>query len=317
MSTGSIDIRMNRPAERDAILAFVAEMGFNPRDAVTWDGLGMVAMTAWDGGRLIGAIPLEPRPLRVAEGVTAPAAHETVVAVRPEFRSRGIGSAMQAAIFERPPAGARVITVFREEPASAAYRWYVRNGFRAGVHIDSWFCDGRGDSADDRVEFFEVADARLPWNWLDDVWRAARRPGGGLVDRTRRPLREWLAVHPYRARYRFGVAVDRGGAGYALYGVGSMHSRGERIDVLEVVSAGAGPQTGERLVGALLYCSKRCGASPVRWPLAAGDPDVATATALGFDKRWGFDMLVRPLDAELDLGGGVLAGWRYAGVDYI
>src|SRR4051794_27045856 len=106
------EIRLARADERGQILQFVQAMGFNPRDEVTWDGLGMLAISAWRAGEPIGAIPIELRPLRVTTGRTLQCAHETVVAVHPQHRSRGIGSAMQAALFDALRGRAQLVGVF-------------------------------------------------------------------------------------------------------------------------------------------------------------------------------------------------------------
>src|SRR2546421_690610 len=106
-----LTIRPAQDADRDMLLGFIEEMGFNPRDAATWDGLQMQAMTAWQGDKLIGAIPLEPRPLQAAPGTVVPSIHETVVAIRPEFRGSGIGTKLQQAIFDAPPNNAALVTV--------------------------------------------------------------------------------------------------------------------------------------------------------------------------------------------------------------
>ena len=126
-------IRWADADEAPDILAFIQAMGFNPRDKVTWDQLEMVAMSAWQGGKLIGAIPLEPRPLKIAPDKTVWAMHETVVAVHPEYRGGGIGTQMQHEIFTTLPTEIELLSVFREEPESPAYRWYVKNNFRPAL----------------------------------------------------------------------------------------------------------------------------------------------------------------------------------------
>ena len=98
-------IRFSGPGDRDALLQFIRDMGFNARDAATWDQLGMCAATAWRSGTLVGAIPLEPRWLQIDPGVVVPTVHVTTTAVAPELRGQGTGSRLQAAILEHPPNG--------------------------------------------------------------------------------------------------------------------------------------------------------------------------------------------------------------------
>jgi len=193
--SGDVSIRLAAgPADRDAVLAFVEAMGFNPRDAATWDALGMSAVTAWQGAELVGAIPFEPRPLRVSEDGVAWSLHETTVAVRPEHRSAGVGSAMQEKLLEfleshdsvRWARGEPVsmLSVYREEPESAAYRWYLKNGFQRAYTIHGWHLEGpapAGPTAGYRV--YSPAETETPWSVMNQVWRVARRGQAGVVDR--------------------------------------------------------------------------------------------------------------------------------------
>jgi GNAT superfamily N-acetyltransferase len=290
-------------------------MGFNPRDTITWDGLHMCAMTAWMGERLIGAIPLEPRHLRVSKNDVLRSVHETVVAVDPQFRGSGIGSRLQEAIAQQRPGGARIVTVFREEPSSLAYRWYLKNGFFKAVQIVSWMCEQPASIADERApQIWRAADA--PW---DEIETARSEGLIGAVERKSQPLRAWLAVHPYRQKYAFHVVSDGGGA-FALLGVGTMHSQTLRAEVLEFIAKDA--ESARSLLGAVAAAAVRENWKPIRFPLAINDPNAGVAQSLGFTSGWTFDMLVRPLDPDVTLTGSVQGNvrfeeWRYAGIDYI
>lgn len=298
-------IRLSAPGDTEKILAFVKRSGFNPRDALTWDGLGMLAMTAWEGEELVGAIPLEPRTILLGPGRRANALHQTVVAIAESHRSAGLGSRMQNEIPSVAPSGVEMLSVFREEPSSRAYRWYTKNGFSSAMHIESWFCDEpKGEIAD--VKFTKAADLKAT-DELTDLWRKQFQGAAGLIDRDSRPLSAWLMIHPYRGLYEFWLA-HTGGA-YALLGVGTMHSETKRIDVLEFVSDNT---TGEKLLRAIAGWASKEGLRPVRWPLATMDAFVSLAQVQGFERRWGFDMMVKPL-----VGLALPAdNWRYSGIDY-
>jgi GNAT superfamily N-acetyltransferase len=326
-ASSDIFIRPAAPRDRDAILDFVRRMGFNARDAVTWDGLRMTAMTAWRGDQLIGAIPVEPRPLLIGGGRAVTTLHQTVVAVDPQYRGGGIGSMLQVALAANPPVPAELTTVFREEPESPAYRWYRRTGFSPAMHIDSWFVDSPAETepAPSAPQFgitTVAADEAGPADFAvnDALWsKVLQHSGGGFVNRAGRPLAAWLPVHPYRRQYRFLLLTlpseARGIQGYALLGVGRMHSKTERVDILDLV--GTVPAVYARLAHEVLCWAKRSGCAPVRWPLSTSDADaIEAAERAGFEKRWGFDLLIKPLGATR-LDPADLAKWRYAGVDYI
>jgi GNAT superfamily N-acetyltransferase len=295
-------IRLSTPADRDVILAFIERMGFTPRDAVTWDGLKMVAMTAWTGNRLIGAIPLEPRELRISPDKTIRVVHETAVAVEESFRSSGVGSKMQAAIAAQRSEGAEMVTVFREGPQTPAYRWYGKCGFSPLMHIEYWtskkpIVDGGG------VEIWAADSHSAPLEKFD----VASSPG-----RTIRGLRGWLDVHPYRKRYQFWIVKDELGS-VALLGVGTLHSETVRADVLDFVVSESGKM--ESLLRAVNSAAVEKGWPIVRVPMAGNDTGIAAARSLGFEVGWTFDMLGKSLSSEIDLSR--LSGWRYAGIEFI
>lgn len=314
-----IEIRWASADETAPILNFIEAMGFNPRDNTAWQGLEMVAMSAWQGGNLIGAIPLEPRPLKITADKTIWAMHETVVAVHPDHRARGIGSAMQQQIFTSLPDEIELLSVFREEPQSPAYRWYLKNGFQKAMQIDSWFFEGKPEWKMPEVDLFVPTDSRVPWEFLAETWRKAQQTASGVVDQTQRNLRDWLAIHPYRARYNFKIAAERGrqgrAPGYAILGTGNMHSERKRCDILDLISTG-GPGDVRHMLDQIIPFEIKIGSAAIRWPLAQTDSHAEIAQAIGFQRKWSFDMLIRPLPhSSFNLLPSSFAS--YASIDYI
>ncbi len=159
---------------------------------------------------------------------------------------------MQQAIADQRPAGAQLVTVFREEPQSPAYRWYLKNGFFKAIQIYAWFCDEPGTIVgDDLPRTWKVGEASIPWNEVERAW--THHPvsqSAGRVDRTSRGLKDWLTVHPYRHRYSFRILADAPG-NFALLGVGALHSDTIRADVLELMPSDAHPSTIESLLRAI------------------------------------------------------------------
>lgn len=319
-----ITIRFSSPNERDVILEFIEEMGSRRRDRVTWDTLGMVAATAWEGKKLIGAIPVEPRSLQIAPGAAVKTVHETAVAVRPEFRGHGIGSRLQQAIFSTPPGGALLMSVFREQPESDGYRWYRKNGFEPMMHIDSWFLDHPTPLSGEPIEWYEANDVSLDFAALRTVWKRWSAPYGGYISRSARPLHKWLTVHPYRTIYRFTIVVIRDQqkhvAGYAVLGIGKLYSETDRVDILELVTVRAEEET-ERLFRAVVTFAAAKTYRPIRWPLAKQDPNREIVKCHGLRAGWNFDFLIRRTEgaaaAALDLSPHVREHWRYLGIEYI
>lgn len=323
-AVGDVEVRHSRPADRDAILQFVAEMGFNPREPQTWDGLGMSAMTAWDGARLVGAIPLEPRCWQLRPASVVSAVHETTVGVLPEFQGRGIGSLMQDAICTHEPPLAEIATVFREDQTSPAYRWYRRNGFGPAARVSAWLLDEPKRAAPSvPMDVLDASDPAIDWAAIDQLWHSARADRhGGFVCRARRPLREWLGVHPYRGRYSFRVLLlhDAAGlAGYAVLGIGRLHSKTTRVEIMEHATREKPSNLADELCRAAVAFAQEHDYRPLRWAMAAGDPDAIVAQQHGFRRNWEFDLLWRPLPsckATLPDATERTRLWRYHSLDY-
>jgi GNAT superfamily N-acetyltransferase len=323
-SATDVEIRLSRPADRDAILRLIEEMGFNARDAKTWDGLGMLAMTAWHGSALVGAIPLEPRWWQLRPGCVVSAVHQTTVGVLPEYRGRGIGSLMQDAIYAHEPALASIATVFREDEDSPAYRWYRRNGFEPAMRVAAWVFQMPSDvSGSSPIEVLDPNDPAVDWSGIDKLWRAARADRyGGFVCRIRRPLRNWLGVHPYRNRYGFKILFmhDAGAlVACAVLAVGRLHSKTTRVEIMEHATRQGSPDIVDELCRATIAFATQHGYRPVRWAMAASDPEAVLLRRHGFERDWEFDLLWRPLPScglTLPDPGERTRLWRYHSLDY-
>jgi len=324
-TAGAVRLKLSKPHDRDAILRFIEEMGFNPRDVKTWDALNMLAMTAWDGDRLVGAIPLEPRQWQIRPGCTATVIHQTTVGVAPACQSRGIGSLMQDAIFQIQPASSVIATVFREDEISPAYRWYTRNGFQTAVNIVAWMLESPAENRRPTPPY-EVLDPQHPgvdWADIELLWRRLHADQyGGFVCRRQRPRRDWLEAHPYRGIYKFKILLMREAGeltGYAILGVGKLHSSTVRVEIMEHAVRDADADHNHRLVQAVCEFAADHDYRPVRWAMSVGDPETAVARSLGFKRSWVFNLLMRPLpNCDFTLPGPQERRecWRYHSLDY-
>ena len=115
------------------------------------------------------------------------------------------------------------------------------------------------------------------------------------MSRSDRSLDEWLAIHPYREVYRFGViAVD---GAYAAVGVGKLHSVGDRLELLEL--GGFDDDVAyERLINAVRRFASEFHCEYVRIALSPEDPAYGRFVRHGFIDEWSFDMMGRVVKAD-------------------
>lgn len=318
--TDSVTIRMARADDRDSVLAFIERMGFAPRDRATWDALKMMAVTAWCDGRLIGAIPLEPRPFQLTSYASVPLLQQTMVAVEPAYRGRGIGSRMQETLMAKPPVGGALAGAYLDPAESAAAGWYRRNGFDAVMHVQKWCRDTVCDGCE-RVRVEDPLAEMFDWGPAGQVWDGAiASHSGGFVDRRIRRRPDWLRVHPRRHALRFHL-VRRPGegllTGYALLGCSQSPTDAPVLEVLEIAATSS--DVLEQVVRDVLTCAATSACKTVRWMLATTDPACDVARKCGFLPKGGFDMLIRPLTTFRPDGlrPAQVARWRFMGLDHV
>lgn len=309
-------LRWARPADQPAIRAFLEAVGFVVRPPQTWAALDMSAATAWRGERLLGAIPMEPRRLKVGSTRSLRCLQQTTVAVDPALRGRGIGTALQDFIAEQAGEQAEALTVYREEPESAGYRWYCANGFAPIQRLCIWSrAPGPSPAAPDlRVAAWD--DPAVPLAEIEALRRRVSAAGNGLyIPRENRSLADWLPVHPYARAWRFEIAWSTRPLTYALLG-----RRPEGgLELLEIGSEAAESGDLAGLVQGLCGFAYSRG-ERLRCMLADSDEEaIAAVQAAGFARVSSMDLLMKPLGA----GGSPAfhaadrARWRHYAIDYL
>lgn len=123
-----IQYREVRPGDTAGLLA-VKNSIFPPVSRADWEReKHKTAVVAVDGDRIVGAIPLALRPLRIAPGVVIRSAFENSVGVVEGRRGQGIGTAMVECAAEFLRGRVDALMVYRGDESSPAYRFYRRTG---------------------------------------------------------------------------------------------------------------------------------------------------------------------------------------------
>lgn len=308
MSGDTIQLRPSRPEDVEQILAFIRAMGFTPREQTTWEALGMSAAIALRGEEVVGAIPIEMRPVKIAPDLTVQWAHQTCVAVHPDLRGGGLGSRLQKLLRSTLPSGTQMMGVYREDPASPAYRWYVNNGFRKAMTIVSWTREMKTPSACPEAGSPDPrSSTHRRERSVGEAWHRFRT-NGCFVDQSQRPLAKWLDVHPYRSRYRFEIIKHE--SSYAVLGIGQLHSDSTRADLLDFVAREA---NASELLERCVARAREMQATPLRWALSEHDPLAALAKQADMTPGWQFDLLIQEVVPGLHFD---VSSWRYASIDF-
>lgn len=299
------------------VLNLIENSDSTPRTVETWAPKTMTAVLAFDGNRLIGAIPLEKRKFSIGNGKTIQALWVSGAHVDPAYRSLGIGSAMDRKIQELFPQ-ADAVFAFRPDETSRAYQWYERLGFENVMRIISFRKAISNFSHEVSYDIVESAKqiGEQGGNLLACYQKSMKGRGGSPV-RTKDFWKEKLKHYYYKDWFRFSLLTLKHKGklvGYALLGRTSQRDNIDRFEVLEWSVTASGPLNRE-LHNAIFHYAHLKRIQEVRIQLSAQDPEVQLVKTLGFKERWRTNMLGKPLKS-LSFGKTALKKWRYFQIDY-
>ena len=213
---------------------------FGPLSEEDWDRYcpGMTAGMAYLDGEVVGAIPLDQRDFLLAPHLSVPVAFENCVAVKEEYRSRGIGTAIIAAAREFMADRCDLLMVYRGGERSTGYRFYHKTGHRDLLYL----AEVRWDPPSGLSSDGERADIEVLHNRQDEilsVYRSTYGPYGGHAPRRPGYWREALSGQIFIAEpaeilfYRY--PSDGEITAYGIFEIREHHGEGE-IEVLEIAS---------------------------------------------------------------------------------
>ena len=225
----------------EAVLDLSARSISTTRTIDTWIQNNMTAVLAYSGNDLIGAIPLERRILviggdRETEVLWVSGAH-----VDEQYRSAGVGSAMDRSIEAYFSEEASGVCVYRGNPQSAAFRWYKKNDYKVVASIVSLERDAQISCRTglyykvlSKLEDIEQISAKLKLAFERKYCNAS-----GFVPRSSRYWADKIKYHLYRQSYQYSVLMlDRKTdlSSYAFLGQTSLGDGQRRLDIFEFVA---------------------------------------------------------------------------------
>lgn len=285
----------------EEVLSLIRGSDSTNRSSETWNANGMTAVTAFDGGRLIGALPLERRAFSLGDGRFMDILWISAAHVLPEYRGRGIGTAMDGKIDEYFMPERKAVFVYRGDETSLAYKWYAKLGYREVLPILSFKKDvarpqtGTGGG---RLLLETEEDFR---KWEGRLHSCFNRNAGLCGGFPKRPPWFWsdkFRHHYYKEFYRYGImALTRGEevSAYAFIGETSLRDDVPRIDILELICPEDGG-AGDELLGAVMGVAFTRALKEVRIQVSSQEPLLKRVREAGFTSRMRFSMMARIAD---------------------
>ncbi|MBF0155166.1 MAG: GNAT family N-acetyltransferase, partial [Magnetococcales bacterium] len=285
-----IQYRRAGQGDREAILQLIRRSDSTARSPETWDGNRMQAVMAHDGDKLIGVLPVEPRRFALGGGRSLDLVWISAAHVEPEYRSQGIGSALDAHLRRAFRDEAEAVFVYRGDERSAAYRWYKQKlGYHELLPTLSYKKECPNPQPSMAAPVCWERPEELPGEALLACFSKNTAAFGGFPERRASFWADTFRYHYYREYYRYRLVAlpDAGGgiAAYALLARTDMRDGVPRLEVLELIAPVSGSRRDE-LLAAIWEQARRDQVGEVRIQLSPQDAHFAWIREQGFTNRY-------------------------------
>jgi len=294
-----ITIRPFQKSDLKEVLALSKRSSSTNRTHDTWQSNNMTAILAFDGSRLIGAIPLEPRSFSLGDKKLINILWVSGAHVDLKYRGQGIGTAMDQKIKECFSPKFKAILVYRGDETSQAYRWYKKIGYHEFLPILSF--KRKVEKPDSIVRYMTLQNGLEIRQWEDTIYNCFNECNsayGGFPQRHRRFWSDKFNTHYYREFYNYSLLVLRHRdtmISYAFLGQTDMKDSIKRIDILEIVSMGDNISK-KFLYNAIMDYAYKCNLKEIRIQLSFQDPNLIWMKSLGFINRWRTNIMGKIFD---------------------
>ncbi len=315
--------REMRPEDVRGAVALRNEVFANaPVTEADWVSDGMLASIAVMDGEVVGAIPLDPRELVIAPGVTVRAPFENSVGTRESLRSRGVGAGMISAARDFMRDRADGLFVYRGDERSRGYRFYTRTGHHDLMYTRRFrLASPRRDPPPGEVVSGVEAISALG----DEMMSVFLSTYGAFGGYPRRHEGYWAGALRSSIFAEFPtdfhlVCERRDGvlAGYAILGV-PKHSRERPAQVMDMATLGADLGISRRLIERSASLAAYHGRE-LEVAVSVQDPFVPALVACGFSHAGRGTILMAQLlepprlfdecwRERFELGGVGLSAW--------
>ena len=287
----------------EAVLELSARSISTTRTRHTWIQNNMTAVLAYSGNDLIGAIPLERRKLTIGDGRLTEVLWVSGAHVDEQYRSAGVGSAMDRSIEEYFSEEASGVFVYRGDPQSAAFRWYKKNDYKVVASIVSLERDAQSSCRTGQLYkvLTKLEDIEKISPKLKAAFESKYCTAAGFIPRSSRYWVDKIKYHLYCKDYKYSVLIlDRkaGLRSYAFLGQTSLGDGQLRLDIFEFVAVETERQ---KLLDAVTDYAFSCGVPSLRIRLIEEGIDYRWFMQHNFSRQNQFFMKARMFDPSVSV----------------
>ena len=297
--TSKIVYRSYEAGDLEQILALSRRSDSTSRTILSWRGNDMTAICAFAGKRLIGAIPFERRSLALGGSLYIKVLWATGVHVDEDFRSVGIGEAMDLLIARHFGDKTSGIFVYRGNKNSGAYRWYEKVGFSLIATIEA--LSKQVDQSPRRDVVSEVYSGEDMFSMIGDelynIFVGENEKRSGFQLRSPGYWNKICKFHLYRSFYKYFVLTIGQGdlKAYAFVGQTSIGDTVDRLDIFEFIGP---PESWENLSEAIRMFALDRGVHTLRFRTYMGSEIGEWLRKTGFILEGKFYFMGKPFEKE-------------------
>ena len=258
-----LEIRPFEDKYLDNVLSLLDRSISTNRSIKTWTLNDMTAILAFDREKLIGVIPFEKRKISFGGDKTSNVLWVSAAHVESEYRSGGIGTAMDKKIKEYFYPENKAVLVCRGDENSAAYKWYKKIGYQDLLPVISFKKEVEKPQKESRYELWQSKEDIIVYeNQIYDCFIKNNVSYRGFPQRYKTFWSDKLNSHYYKEYYKYcivALVVREHLLAYAFLGKTAFKDNIDRIDILEFIMPDS-IEVQDNLFNAIMhfYYKKKC-----------------------------------------------------------
>ena len=286
-----MDFRVYQDTDQKSVLDLIRRSDSTSRRDDTWADNDMTASLAYDGTKLIGAIPFEPRNFSLGNADSINVLWVSGAHVEAEYRNKGIGRKLDEITRREFSEKYQAIFVYRQDENSRAYKWYESLGYYPLLSILAL----KKNTNSDFYPFYDFQCQEIEGG-LDipesDMFECFLRNGGNESGGSpNRYLGYWskrLRAHCYKEHYKYFILMLTKNdqiISFVILGETKFKDNIERLEILEYCVKSDNQAQKELLSSVQQFAVERKVAE-IRLQLSQQDSLLPWARELGFEIRW-------------------------------
>jgi len=291
-----VDFHIYQDTDQKSVIDLIRRSDNTSRRNDTWADNDMTASLAYDGDKLIGAIPLEKRHFSLGGKNSINVLWVSGAHVEAEYRSKGIGRKLDEIARYEFYDKYQAILVYRQDENSRAYKWYESLGyyhllsilaFKKNTHsnfdpfYDFQYQEVDGDLCDTEIDMFEC------------FLRNGGNQHGGSPNRYLGYWSKKLKAHYYKEYYKYFVLTITKNdqvTSFAILGETKFKDNIERLEILEYCVSSDNLEQKELFSSVQQFAVER-ELEEIRVQLSQQDSLLPLAKEFGFELRWRSNIL--------------------------